>query len=175
MLRLRVTAGTIYHLPYEHGVIRVRATWQRRPLARARVHIKITCPHGHASFVRRTRRDGRAVVTYGTPMPNWMRVYNCLVSARVGANGLSATSGHPTLHFIHPLWLAARHGNGGKVVIRVWGRRGTLFEIHVGDRIVGSDRIGQHGWVDIAPSGLHRGQMVWVRGRDGLASHLIRL
>jgi hypothetical protein len=173
-LRLHVTAGLIYHFPYEHGVIRALATWHGQPLARARVRFTITCPHGHAAFVRRTGREGRAVASYGTAMPNWIRIYNCPVSARVVANGLTATSGHPALHFIHPLWLAARHGNSGKLGIRVWGRRGMVFEIHVDGRIVGSGRIGAHGWVDVTPRGLHRGQFVWVRGSDGLASHMIR-
>ena len=172
-LRLRVTAGLIYHSPYEHGVVHVLATWHGRPLAGARLRATIDCGGGRATFTRRTRRNGRVTLTYGTEMPNWIRIYNCPVRARVVANRLAATSSQAFLHFIHPLWLDARHGKDGKIIVRVWGRRGKLFELHAGEKIVGSGRIGPQGWVDVSPQGLRAGQRVWVRGTDGLASHMI--
>lgn len=172
-VRLRLTAGLIYHAPYEHGVVRISATWRGRPLARARVSVAIECAGSRHRFRRRTGRAGDATVTYGTEMPNLVRLYTCPVTASVSGRGLSAKTGPGFLHFIHPLWLHARPAHGGRIVVRVWGRVGKLFEIHANDRIVGSGRIGRDGWADVSPPGLAHGDLVWVRGSDGLASHLI--
>jgi hypothetical protein len=106
-------------------------------------------------------------------MPNRVRIYNCPVIASVVANGLSARSGKRVLHFIHPLWLDTKRGKGGKIVVRVWGRRGNLFELHAGARIVATGRIGRVGWIDLSPAALRHGERLWVRGHDGLASHVI--
>jgi hypothetical protein len=172
-LRLQVTAGLVYHFPYEHAVVRALVSWRGRPVAGVRVRVTIVCPGRRVSAEVRSRRDGRATLTYGTDMPDSVRIYNCPVVASVVANGLSARSGKSVLHFIHPLWLETKRGKGGKIVVRVWGRRGNLFELHAGARVVATGRIGRVGWIDLSPAALQHGERLWVRGHDGLASHVI--
>ena len=33
------------------------------------------------------------------------------------------------VRFIHPLWLDTRRGDGGRIVVRIWGRSGAAVEL----------------------------------------------
>jgi hypothetical protein len=174
-LRLRMTADPVYHLPHERAHIQGVATWRGRPLTGADVRLVISCPRKRVAAVLQTGRDGRVIFRFGSRMPNAMRIYTCRVTAHVAANGRSATSaGAGALRFIHPLWLETKRGNGRAIVVRVWGRRGEAIRLRADGRVVARARIGRHGWVELAPRGIRRGDRLSVHGRHRHHSHVVR-
>jgi hypothetical protein len=172
-LTLRVSSGVFYHLPHEYATVLAVARWRGRPLAAARLRLRVTCPESHWSRVLRTNHHGRAILTFGAYMPNSLRLYRCVVQGRVWHHGLTASPKRPgVIRFIHPLWLEWRGVEDGVVVVRVWGRAGERVRLYADGDLVARARIHRHGWVDVSLPGVPNGSELWAKGPHGHISAL---
>jgi Divergent InlB B-repeat domain len=176
-LQLRVNSHFVFHSPYEHATTTAIATWRGKPLRGVRVHIEISCPLAGASWHEHveTGAGGRATYSFGTDMPNHIRVVSCVVHGSVEAKGKTVQEDRPAaVGFVHPLWLKTMGTDGaGHIRVRIWGRAGDRIELHSNGAVVARATLPASGWVDVAPAGVHHGSMLFVTGLHGHRSHTI--
>jgi hypothetical protein len=63
----------------------------------------------------------------------------------------------------------------GKIVVRIWGRKGEPVQLFANGDVVGRARIGRHGWVKIVSARINHGDTLWVTGPHGHVSHHITI
>jgi hypothetical protein len=174
-LRVQLPNRLVYHWPHEQATIRALATWRGKRLAGARVRLVITCPGRRSRAALTTGKDGRVSLRFGATMPNSLRVLSCKVRGRVRAHRRTARTEKPgTVRFIHPLWLETKVTKG-KIVVRIWGRKGEPVQLFANGDVVGRARIGRHGWVKIVSARINHGDTLWVTGPHGHVSHHITI